>query len=144
MWLHLLTGLGQKSATASLFDLEPEREHSPAPPRRSRASSGGSTGSSPPRQDHRRSGRISCRPRQRPPFRRRLAQHRAAAPHGQIHPGPQPPLCNIERIVEIDPDDRIGPRLRRWHPWANRHRRSSPLCSQHQRGRPSAICHSSC
>ncbi|MBX9591708.1 MAG: DUF4365 domain-containing protein [Hyphomonadaceae bacterium] len=27
MWRHLLTGLGQKSATASLFDLEPERDH---------------------------------------------------------------------------------------------------------------------
>lgn len=27
MWRHLLTGLGQKSATASLFDLEPERVH---------------------------------------------------------------------------------------------------------------------
>jgi hypothetical protein len=27
MWRHLLTALGQKSATASLFDLEPERDH---------------------------------------------------------------------------------------------------------------------
>jgi hypothetical protein len=27
MWRHLLTGLGAKSATAQLFDLEPEREH---------------------------------------------------------------------------------------------------------------------
>jgi hypothetical protein len=27
MWRHLLTGLGQKSVTVSLFDLEPERDH---------------------------------------------------------------------------------------------------------------------
>jgi hypothetical protein len=45
-------------------------------------------------------------------FRRRLAQYQAGAPQGQVNPAHNRLFANIERIVAIQPNDRIGPRLK--------------------------------